>query len=91
MNGEAGGRLRGEAETGRRKTNAWGRKMAETERRIQGQDQDQVSINGDWVERRERDDREESDDTTEGWSGRSAEDSEGSETEEDGMTAGGKG
>ena len=88
-NGDATRRPRVEAETGRRKTTARGRETADTERRGQGQDQDQLSSNGDWGELRKRDGQEESDDASEEWSGRSADDSGGSDTEEDRMTAGG--
>ena len=63
---------------------------AEKARRRQGNDQEQVSSNGDGGERRTRgDDQEWSKDASEEWSGESAEDFTGTATEEEATTMGG--
>ena len=62
----------------RRTTTAQGGKTAETECGRPGQDQDQLSSNRDWGERRKGDGQEESDNASEVWSGVSTEDLVGS-------------
>ena len=84
-NGDAAGWPRGEAETVWRKTTAWGRMTAETERGRWGH-KSQVSSDEDRGGRCV-DGQGESDDASKGWSGSSKGDSE-EETEEDGMTTG---
>ena len=72
----------GETTTARRRT------TEDTGRRRRGHNQ--VSSDGDGVERREIwDGQEESDDASQGWIRENAEDLAGSETEEEGMNVGG--